>query len=67
MGNTRIHLDEVENLGSFLELEVALNSGQKVNEGIAIANNLMKKLGVSKKDLIDKAYIDLLEKREETK
>lgn len=67
VGNTRIHLDEVENLGSFLELEVVLNSEQNVNEGIAIANDLMTKLGISKKDLIDKAYIDLLEKKEEIK
>ena len=62
VGNTRIHLDEVENLGSFIELEVVLSDEQYDNEGIAIANNLMVKLGIQKKDLIDKAYIDLMEK-----
>lgn len=62
VGNTRIHLDEVENLGSFLELEVVLNSELNEKEGIAIANDFMKKLGINKTDLVDKAYIDLLEK-----
>ena len=62
VGNTRIHLDEVENLGSFIELEVVLSTEQNENEGIEIANDLMKKLGIDIKDLIDKAYIDLLEK-----
>lgn len=62
VGNTRIHLDEVENLGSFIELEVVLSAEQNENEGKVIANDLMAKLDVNKKDLIDKAYIDLIEK-----
>jgi predicted adenylyl cyclase CyaB len=61
VGNTRIHVDEVENLGTFIELEVVLNTEQNDSEGIAIANDLMTKLDINKKDLIDKAYIDLLE------
>jgi len=60
VGNTRIHLDEVEKLGTFLELEVVLSDSQNVNEGIAIANDFMKKLNIDKKDLVDKAYIDLI-------
>ena len=62
VGNTRIHLDEVKNLGSFIELEVVLSAGQNENEGKVIANDLMAKLDINKKDLIDKAYIDLIEK-----
>ena len=62
VGNTRIHLDQVENLGSFIELEVVLNAEQNENEGKVIANDLMAKLDINKKDLIDKAYIDLIEK-----
>ena len=61
--NTRVHLDEVENLGTFLELEVVLNTEQTENEGKEIAKDFMDKLNIDKKDLIDLAYIDLLEKQ----
>jgi len=63
VGQTRIHLDEVEGLGSFLELEVVLQNGQKPEEGMAIAAGLMKKLGVKREDLIARAYIDLIKQR----
>jgi len=63
VGQTRIHIDEVEGLGSFLELEVVLQEGQQPEEGMAIATALMEKLGVKKKDLIAGAYIDLIKKR----
>ena len=63
VGQTRIHLDEVEGLGNFLELEVVLQNGQKPEEGTAIATALMEKLGVKKEDLIAGAYIDLIKKR----
>jgi len=61
IGNTRIHLDQVEGLGSFLELEVVLSAGQSIEEGQAIAAGLMDRLDVAEADLIDDAYIDLLE------
>jgi predicted adenylyl cyclase CyaB len=63
VGQTRIHLDEVEGLGNFLELEVVLQNGQKPEEGMAIAAGLMEKLGVKKEDLIAGAYIDLIKQR----
>jgi len=63
VGQTRIHLDEVEGLGNFLELEVMLQEGQRAEDGMAIANKLMEKLGVKKKNLITSAYIDLIKKR----
>jgi len=62
VGTTRIHLDEVENLGSFIEIEVVLKPEQNENEGKAIAEDLMRKLNIEKSDLVDDAYIDLLEK-----
>jgi predicted adenylyl cyclase CyaB len=61
VGNTRIHLDEVEGLGDFLELEVVLEDGQSTEEGEAIAFDLMSALGVIERDLVQGAYIDLLE------
>lgn len=59
--NTRIHLDEVDGLGSFLELEVVLSPGQRTEEGQAIAAELMARLGIVETDLVSGAYIDLLE------
>jgi adenylate cyclase class IV len=64
MGQTRIHLPEVEGLGTFLELEVVLGPGQGEHEGAMIAAELMAQLGIRKGDLIEVAYIDLLEGQE---
>ena len=61
VGATRIHLDEVEGLGTFMELEVVLDKGQTTQYGAAIAEDLMAKLGIRDEDLISGAYIDLLE------
>ena len=63
VGNTRVHLDEVEGLGSYMELEVVLNDGQNVEQGESVAAELMQKLGVEKADLVERAYIDLVESR----
>jgi predicted adenylyl cyclase CyaB len=62
-GQTRIHLDDVEGLGQFMELEVVLRDGQTDAEGQSIAEDLMRRLGVRKEDLLEGAYMDLLEKR----
>ena len=63
-GQTRIHLDQVEGLGSFIEFEVVLRDGQPVSEGERIATSLMNALSVRAADLIPHAYVDLLESRE---
>lgn len=58
---TRIHLDDVKGLGKFIELEVVLKSDQTIKDGEIIANELMDKFDIQKTDLIDVAYIDLIE------
>ena len=60
VGETRVHLDEVEDLGSFMELEVVLSPGQTIQEGGAIARQLMERLGIEPGDLVEGAYIDLM-------
>jgi len=60
VGPTRVHLDEVEGLGHFLELEVVLAPGQSAAEGERIARELMARLEVRPEDLIAGAYLDLL-------
>jgi len=59
-GPTRIHLDEVEGLGKFLELEVVMAPAQPAAEGEAIARELMRKLEIQPEDLLAGAYVDLL-------
>jgi predicted adenylyl cyclase CyaB len=63
VGRTRIHLDRVEDLGDFLELEVVLEDGEPVESGEAVAKDLMEKLGVRADQLIEVAYVDLLTQR----
>lgn len=62
IGQTRVHLDDVVGLGQFIELEVVMAEGQSDDEGQKIAEDLMSALGVERTDLIDGAYMDLLEK-----
>ena len=57
---TRIHLDRVEGLGDFLELEVVLRDGQTEAEGAAIAERLLQRLGVAAAQRLSGAYLDLL-------
>ena len=59
-GQTRIHFDEVEGLGRFIELEVCMKAGQDPSEGEAIARSFMERLGISEADLLDSAYADML-------
>jgi predicted adenylyl cyclase CyaB len=60
VGQTRIHLDEVEGLGSFVELEVVLQRNQSHADGVRIARELMIKLEIQDSELVEQAYIDLL-------
>jgi predicted adenylyl cyclase CyaB len=62
VGQTRIHLDKVKDLGEFMELEVVLKPSQSDTEGETIAKSLMQQLGIQEQDLIDSAYMDLFEK-----
>lgn len=63
VGQTRVHLDDVQGLGQFMELEVVMREGQSDADGQAIAEGLMASLGVERSDLLEGAYIDLLEAR----
>lgn len=62
-GATRIHLDRVEGLGDFLELEVVLREDQTDRDGDRIAHDVMQRLGVKPEDLLRGAYLDLLAPR----
>lgn len=60
VGATRIHLDRVEGLGDCMELEVVLREGQSDAEGSAVAEALMRELGLVDAERLSGAYLDLL-------
>jgi len=61
IGATRVHLDVVEGLGHFVELEVVLRSDETATDGEAVAQRLLAALGIGPGQLLEAAYIDLLE------
>jgi predicted adenylyl cyclase CyaB len=61
VGQTRVHLDDVRGLGQFMELEVVLGPDQTADEGRRIAEDLISRLGIQSTDLLEVAYMDLLE------
>ena len=64
-GRTRIHLDRVDGLGSFVELEVVLDDGEPAQAGRAEADSLMARLGIEPSQLVEGAYLDLIGSRAE--
>ncbi len=60
IGRTRVHLDSVEGLGEYLELEVVLGEGEESAGGHNEAQRLQAALEIADNDRIALAYIDLL-------
>ncbi len=60
VGPTRVHLDRVQGLGDFMELEVVLQPGQSDAEGTLVAERLMAELGLADAPRLAVAYVDLL-------
>ncbi|KIH60597.1 putative adenylyl cyclase CyaB [Ancylostoma duodenale] len=57
---TRIHIDSVEGLGDFMELEVCLREDESTSDGQRVADEIRQKLGVLTEDLLEGAYMDML-------
>jgi len=58
LGRTRIHLDQVEGLGDFLELEVVMRDGEPPAAGEAEAHGILTRLGLSAAPRIAGSYLD---------
>jgi predicted adenylyl cyclase CyaB len=56
---TRIHLDHVEQLGTFVELEVVLREDEDAERGNTVAREILKSLGIQESQLVQGAYVDL--------
>jgi predicted adenylyl cyclase CyaB len=59
--HTRIHLDRVQGLGDFMELEVVLSALQNDQQGTEHAEDLMRRLGLANAARVAVAYLDLLQ------
>ncbi|EDW62761.2 uncharacterized protein [Drosophila virilis] len=59
---TRIHMDEVQDLGHFMEFEVCLRPEQTPEQGQAIAEQLSQTFGIAPADLMMGSYFDALTK-----
>lgn len=57
--NTRIHLDEVSNLGDFLELETVINKNFDYKYFLDQHEDVKNKLALNKYESISKSYSDI--------
>ncbi len=61
IGNVKFHLDQVEHLGSFMEIEAISENNQISREELIRQFNYYKEqLNIKDLDLIDKSYSDML-------
>lgn len=67
VGRTRVHLDRVEDLGDFLELEVVLREGELTEDAVAEAHRILTALGITPEQLVEGAYVDLLAQRSDAR
>lgn len=65
-GNVKLHVDEVEGLGSFIEIEAIADEGHPDRATLlAQCREFMALLGVEEQDLIECSYSDLLLRKAE--
>lgn len=60
VGRIRVHLDRVQGLGHFMELEVVLEDHEPSELGVMEAHALMAQLGIAPTQLMATAYVDML-------
>jgi predicted adenylyl cyclase CyaB len=63
LGATRIHIDEVEGLGSFIEFEIPRGDTRLNPE--EMLDRLVKEFGIGEEDVIRHSYVDMMEQKRE--
>lgn len=58
-GNVRIHLDQVEGLGFFIEFEAVLSSPDQDGEGHKKVAQLIKRFGLPEEAFLEASYLDM--------
>lgn len=61
--NVRLHLDRVEDLGGFGEIEAALGEDESAERARAGVDELLGALGVGRDRIIDASYFELMKRR----
>jgi predicted adenylyl cyclase CyaB len=64
VGQTRVHIDSVEGLGDFLELEVVMRPDQEESDGHEIVRGLLLEFGIRRGQLVAEAYVDLVRRKQ---
>ena len=66
LGNVKIHLDEVDGLGTFVEIEAIDDDGTRPLDALrAQCEELMAAFGIRDGDLLAVSYSDLLRRKED--
>lgn len=67
LGNAKFHLDRVDGLGKFVEIEILGNRGQDSEDSLRTkCEKYMAELGIESDDLVEDAYADMLDRLEES-
>jgi predicted adenylyl cyclase CyaB len=56
----RIHLDQVYQLGDFIELEAVMQPDTSLDEAERLLRDLIEQIGIDAQQLIESSYCDLL-------
>ena len=60
-GESRACLDQVENLGDFLELEIVVEDDRDRDKALDKIMLILQELGYEKKDVIRRSYLSMLQ------
>ena len=66
LNNIRFHLDSVDELGEFLEIEYVLSPNESREAATKAVNRLINRLRIQQNALIDCSYAELLSKSSRT-
>jgi adenylate cyclase class 2 len=60
LGDFLISLDEVQNLGNFIEIEISAEDSRKYEEKVESIFKFIEKLGLNRNSTIRKSYLELM-------
>jgi adenylate cyclase class 2 len=60
IGDFFIALDEVRDLGNFIEIEISMNDAKNSDEKVQSIFKFMEKLGISRESTIRKSYLEMI-------